>query len=48
MCFQVKRYIAGFALASCFGILCACTARADMMLHIKHTLEGCLHVIGLM
>jgi hypothetical protein len=38
MCLKMKRYIAGFALASCFGILCACAARTDMMLLLGHML----------
>ena len=44
----MKRYIVGFAAASCFGMLCACAARADMMLHLTHSIETYLRSIGLM
>jgi hypothetical protein len=44
----MKRYIAGFASASCFGMLCACAARSGMMLHVAHGVEACLKSLGLL
>ncbi len=44
----MKRYISAFLFSSCFGILCACAARADMMLHVRHTFSACLRSIGLL